>query len=817
MVCLNSVDHEYHYVVALTRGLFTRLSHDYCNIKTGAETVQKDWAVSFADMNLATTFTMKLCIVLSLLLAISAAEVEDRSSPFPVGDPRNCLPDLRDRGLRIDVLPGRGWDNLRNVYQSSVLAFNYSQCRTTYDRQYLLPNGMTAIPKLQSKVDTYASIFEHVLNYTSNIAFSINFDATVYSIISGKFSTEYETFRERFFREKSIMARVQLRHHRYIIQAQVSSQLDPSFRNRVLQIAASVQSNATDMAAYLSQLLVRDYGTHYIHTTHVGAMLVKEDFLRVVESGTTNIDRVRVSAGAQADFFGKVQLGFSVDMSVSSSDREWYENLVTSTNVVTYGGPLFTTNTSVKDWEAGVESAMVAIDRDGDPIHFVINPDNLPEIPPSAVLAAANFVKAAVDKYYQVNTRRGCTDSSAKNFNSFANIDDGSCDEDAGQFLFGGVYQTCVHESGSNNFCNRLEQRNPLTGENSCPSGFTSVLLQSGRESQTTNTPHCWNTYRRCGFLWTGRCTSGRVCQPKMDRSTVAYNTYWCVRSGAPQPEQQYFFGGIFTKDTPNPITGTIGCPTSFHPVRFTSSGHVCVSADPELGRPRSFPFAGFYSCRAGNPLARRNDSSRTTSDPRECPQGFTQHLALVDNNCEVSYCLRAGALARIQRIPVQLPPFMDLPSSAFNDTQTFYLFTVDGSVWVSNHTTAAGSMGAWTVYDPASSGYSDVVQAAGVLSEDGNSQVTAPEVNSNSASSSFGTTEGLGAIEIGMITLAAVVVVLLVVNVVVVCCCVVKWCRCCRRRGRGKDFSHLEESSEMALGELRGGQEYNEGPPAAH
>ena len=753
---------------------------------------------------------MNLCIALCFLLAISAAESNDRASPFPVGDPRNCLADLRDRGLRIDVLPGRGWDNLRNVDQSSVLAFNYSQCRTTYDGQYLLPNGMTAIPKLQSKVDTYVSVFEHSLNYTSNIAFSVNFDATVYSIISGKFSSEYQTFHERFFRERSVMTRVQLRHHRYVIQAHVSAQLDPAFKNRVFQIAASVQSNATDMAVYLSQLLVRDYGTHYIHTTHVGAMLVKEDFLRADTSGSTNMDRVRVSAGAQADFFSKVQLGFSFDVSVSSSDSEWYENHVASTRVVTFGGPLFTTNSSVKDWEAGVESAMVAIDRDGDPIHFVINPDNLPEIPPSAVLAAANYIKSAVDKYYEVNTHRGCTDSSAKNFNSFANIDDGSCAEDAGQFLFGGVYQTCTHVSGSNNFCDRLEQRNPLTGDYSCPSGFTEVLLQSGQELQTTNKPHCWSTYRRCGFLWIGRCSSGRVCQPRVDRSTVAYKTYWCVRSSASQPEQQYFFGGIFTKDTPNPFTGTIGCPTSFHPVRFTGSGHVCVSADPELGRPRSFPFAGFYSCRAGNPLARRGNSSDTSPDPRECPQGFTQHLALVDNNCEVSYCLRSGTLAGIQRMPVKLPPFMDLPSSAFNDTQTFYLFAVDGSVWVNNYTTAASSTGAWTVYDPASTGYSAAVEAAGVLSEDG---ATVPEVSSDAASDSlsFEKSEGLDLIEIGMIVLAAVVVVLLVVNIVVVCCCLAKWCGWCRRRGRNKDFRHLQENTEMGMGE------YSEGPPATH
>ena len=298
--------------------------------------------------------------------------------------------------------------------QSSILAFNYSQCTTTYDGQYLLPNGMTAIPKLQSKVNTFAHVFEHALNYTSNIALSVNFDATVYSIISGKFSSKYETFRERFFREKSIMARVQLRRHRYIIKAHVLSQLDLAFKNRVFQIAASLQSNATDMATYLSQLLVRDYGTHYIHTTHVGAMLVKEDFLAEKAMKDKTMNHVCISAGAQAHFPAKVNLKFSTKNSVDVKSVQNYQKSMTSTSVATYGGPLFTTNTSVTDWEAGVESAMVAIDRDGDPIHYIVNPENLPEIPPSMVLVAANHIKEAVEKYYEVNTRRGCTDTSSK-------------------------------------------------------------------------------------------------------------------------------------------------------------------------------------------------------------------------------------------------------------------------------------------------------------------------------------------------------------------------------------------------------------------
>ena len=718
------------------------------------------------------------CSVVLCSFVFSAAEVNERASPFPVGDPRNCLPDLRDRGLRIDVLPGRGWDNLRNVDQSSVLAFNYSQCTTTYDGQYLLPNGMTAIPKLQSKVDTYAHVFEHALNYTSNIALSVNFDATVYSIISGKFSAEYETFHERFYHEKSIMARVQLRHHRYIIKAHISSQLDPAFKNRVFQIAASVQSNATDMAAYLSQLLVRDYGTHYIHTTHVGAMLVKEDFLAEKAMKDKTMNHYSVSAGAQADFSAKVNLKFSTKDTIDTTTAENYQKYMTSTSVATYGGPLFTTNTSVTDWEAGVESAMVAIDRDGDPIHYIVNPENLPEIPPSMVLAAANHIKEAVDKYYEVNTRRGCTDTSSKNFNFFANIDDNSCTDASSEFPFGGVYQTCKLDTGGTNFCSSLTQNNPLTGRASCPKGYRAILLQSGKSTRVTHGHHCWNTYRSCGLFWSQRCRSGQACQPTVDRSTVTYKTYWCAPVG--QPVQEYFFGGTYTKEEPNPFTGRHGCPTSFQALQLTEKGHVCVSADRELGKPRSFPFAGFYSCMVGNPLAQRNNSK---TSPKDCPSGYSQHLAMVDNDCAISYCLKSGILSAIQMMPIQLPPFINIPERSLNDSYNFYLWATDGSLWLKN-----ASKEEWETYPQGSTGYNNIL-ALSAVGGDGNAQDPSTTTQPNQRE--------LRPLEIGLIS--ALSFVIAVVSIIT------SWClgkKCLRwYRGRGeKGFHHLDHDDSSAV-----------------
>ena len=60
---------------------------------------------------------------------------------FPVGDPRTCMAVTQGNKLqRFEVLPGGGWDNLRNKDSGLLVSMNYSQCRTTDDGRYLLPD-----------------------------------------------------------------------------------------------------------------------------------------------------------------------------------------------------------------------------------------------------------------------------------------------------------------------------------------------------------------------------------------------------------------------------------------------------------------------------------------------------------------------------------------------------------------------------------------------------------------------------------------------------------------------------------------------------
>jgi len=67
----------------------------------------------------------------------------------------------------MQVLPGIGWDNLRNVDAGYVNELNYSKCRTTGDRRYLLPDNVYAIPIHHSTMQQNAMLIHQWYDWHS--------------------------------------------------------------------------------------------------------------------------------------------------------------------------------------------------------------------------------------------------------------------------------------------------------------------------------------------------------------------------------------------------------------------------------------------------------------------------------------------------------------------------------------------------------------------------------------------------------------------------------------------------------------------------
>lgn len=607
---------------------------------------------------------------------------------YPTGDVRNC-PNFNPRNNetlalnRMTVLPGTGFDNLRSIDMGQVFYYNYSRCAVSNDGKYLLPDSVFLLPVLQSKVEVYAEFFEHWDSYTTTTSSSMSIDAGFFSVVDAKFSTEYESVKSHQVNDKSQTTRVQMRHKLYAVKLQPDSQLHPTFKARLFDIAANLQNNNTHYAEFLSELLVRDYGTHYITSIEAGAVLSQVDHVLSAYAQSFSSSKTSITASASANFFGKVSFGTTFSHGSSETDESGFVQNRTYSQVFTFGGPPFRPNFTISDWEDGVPDALVAIDRSGDPLHFAITPVTLPELPPVVVQEVYKLVFKSINRYYKINTRHGCTNLISPNFDFQANLDDGSCHAVATNFTFGGIYQTCQVDPAhdTEDLCGATAQENPLTGDYSCPEGYTSVHLHDGTVSHVSYRMVCDNVCHGCGLFGWSRCCE-QQCARKQFLSVAYYQAYWCAALGPVPQHTGYLFGGLYTSTSVNPVTRSMTCPSFYTALHFGEDITTCVSSDYELGYEFSVPFAGFHSCSVGNPLA-ASSKSNSSQWPYHCPRGYSQHLAAVDEGCEIDFCVKSGVWSQKVLKPVILPPFRKHPRFKQNVTDTLVVFGLYGHLWV--------------------------------------------------------------------------------------------------------------------------------------
>ncbi|KAK7484133.1 hypothetical protein BaRGS_00024622 [Batillaria attramentaria] len=433
----------------------------------------------------------------------------------------------------------------------------------------------------------------------SATSFSINAGASGIlddiGMISGKFSTEYQYMASKQVQEKSFTTRAQVRYVRYKMQLQPDTPLHPTFRGRLLDIAAAHTLQEVEQADYMAQLLVRDFGTHVITGVQAGAALLKIDHLSrsfLTEYEGEDFD-FRASAGAS--LFGLLSASMSLGFHFKQDSTQKYDDARTSTQVRSLGGPIYQPNNFTMDtWAKHVDENLVALDRSGAPLHTFVTTPALPELPPSIVQKVSASVQKAVVTYYTFNRIPGCLDVNSPSFSLAANYDDGSCKPPATNETFGGVYQTCeMTDSENGDLCGSLVQTNPLTGDTSCPPSYRAVPLHQGtaRNSRTEHQCHSFLSWK-----W--------HCHDVVYQSTASYSIYWCVADQPVPQDSGYLFGGLYTTQVANPVTQRQSCPPSYLALAVGSGLRVCVSDDFVAGADSSVPFGGFFSCTSGNPLA---------------------------------------------------------------------------------------------------------------------------------------------------------------------------------------------------------------------
>ena len=244
-----------------------------------------------------------------------------------------------------------------------------------------------------------------------------------------------------------------------------------------------------------------------------------------------------------------------------------------------------------------------------------------------------------------------------------------------------------------------------MTGDHSCPTNYQAIKLHSGSTSSSRSEHVC-----ESGWFTTS-------CHDNYYRSRAIYSLYWCVVTGPVPPESGYLFGGLFTSKVENPVTRAASCPPSFFRLDVGDRGdlHVCISDDYEFGKKYSLPFAGFISCLAGNPLSvadsakgqSRTEVKAARSEPKShgnlkqffekksdewpmrCPDGYSRHLATVDQGCQINYCVRMGAMAGPVLPPIKRPPFAPAPHVPAPPSGNVVTFDPVTNTWTKNEATA--------------------------------------------------------------------------------------------------------------------------------
>ncbi|KAM3610561.1 uncharacterized protein V6R79_005794 [Siganus canaliculatus] len=686
------------------------------------------------------------------LLALSVLHL---CSSVPQSRPTNWLRQCRastDPSITaLEVLPGGGWDNLRNMDAGRVMNLSYFQCQTTEDGLYLIPDEVFVIPHKETGVETNAEIINSWLDQKSSTSSSINADASFFSVVNGKFSTENQRMKTHQVKDASTTARVQVRNFIYTVKAYPDFTLDTRFAQQAKEIANAIENNQTRNAKYLSEKMVLDYGTHVITSVDAGASLVQEDYLssRYVSDSVSRSSSITAQAGF--NFFNKVKFDIGGQSGQQSSALQTYQSNITYSITQSHGGIPFYPGITLQKWQESTRNNLVAIDRSGFPLHYIINPNTLPDLPQPTVNKVAVAVRHAIQQYYNVNTRPGCIKVESQNFNFQANVDDASCEGPATNLSFGGVYQQCTQlTSDAGPLCDALAQKNPDTGAFSCRSPYVATLLRSEVRQQGYTTYDCHNERYRC--KWIFHCHR-QVCQDNYHVRSARIDTYWCsVNNGAAPQNSGYLFGGIYGPTLLNPLTNAKNCPSGFIPLKFLSDGQmICVSKDYETATKFSVPFGGLFSCQANNPLAQNKSL---------CPPKFSQHLAAVSDGCEILYCVQSGLFTGGQLLPIRLPPFTNPPLISMVATNTVMVMTEGEMNWV-----RVGRTKMWKLAKPEEI------------------QEIASQINGDSGDMSSGEKVGVA---VGVIGLMALVVVLAVVLV--------------RRRKRVSGFT-----SARGYDELRG------------
>ena len=209
--------------------------------------------------------------------------------------------------------------------------------RRNADMSYRLPNGIHGFKKGICRLDTKSKEIVNEKAYQNDLVKSLGGGAggILQALLPISFSANvgYQKTTHKLSKENHLFVKTE--NECNVFEIQLDKNKPPKFTDGFL-IAAKRLEDVKDYHAYADFL--KDYGTHYLETTHMGARFAIETEFNQQAKTTVYRDNFNIKMAAGLNF--KVSFGMNVARGRNKEMVEQFQELQKSHSILSYGSPM---------------------------------------------------------------------------------------------------------------------------------------------------------------------------------------------------------------------------------------------------------------------------------------------------------------------------------------------------------------------------------------------------------------------------------------------------------------------------------------------
>uniref|UniRef100_T1JC19 MATH domain-containing protein n=1 Tax=Strigamia maritima TaxID=126957 RepID=T1JC19_STRMM len=324
---------------------------------------------------------------------------------------------------KLKILPGFGWDALKDKDTKQLLQVTYDQCKTTFDGKLLIPDNADAFALKSQEIEVKSSIFEHWSTYIPPTSASFKIATNVWPKeflpLYYSFSEDYQQMKSLQFKKKTFTCRSEMRQ--VVYRVHLTELMDDSVKGRFMEVIGALLRDKNEEAKTLTEKIVSDYGSHYSNIVDVGAVIIKEDYLKDDFLRAYDGNRRKILSASKLSLLA---IGFPWEYTedLDSSLLNEYNDAIVDKKIRFFGA---------LNWKKDANAEyVVAVDKSGNLLSSLVTSSNFPYYPNTTstmLIRVRQMINEAIRDYYVRNIHRGCTQPKSNNFEFAANVDDGSC------------------------------------------------------------------------------------------------------------------------------------------------------------------------------------------------------------------------------------------------------------------------------------------------------------------------------------------------------------------------------------------------------